>query len=194
MTRCSMLWQRPSNTAAALVRCLRKCEKLVSVGFSLVKWDSPTKNAIHWLLDAVVTGCPNLSKLNLTGMKVTPLQSYNLGMKISETWRGHHLLIHMRQSISTEFIDVAFSLMKALKRHSRLQVDYVGGFRGSVLIRRKKSSLVRLLTLPVAVFSQQRDNEADDLDELCSTLLPDQTAIFGLTPFDHSIMLAPFKT
>lgn len=190
MTRSSMLWERPSHTASALVRCLRKCEKLVNVGFKSVKWHSPTCNGVHWLLDAIVTGCPNLSRLNLKAMRITPLQSYNLGVKISDTWKGHQLFIHMRQSDQVEFIEAAFSLMKALKEHSRLRVDYIGGFGGSVLIRRKKLYLGRLLTL---TFNQQQNNDADDLEDFSSILPPNPMTIFGLTPFDSSIMFAPFQ-
>jgi len=180
LTGWSMQWERASSTVSALKRSLRNCEKLTCVGFCSVKWSSSTNNNVHWLLDSVVSGCPNLSHLILKGMRLTPLQSFNLGVKISEKWGGNNLLIPMRQSIQTEFVDIVGSLMRAVKKHSRLRVSYIGGSEGSVLIRRKKLHLSRLLTLAPGLVHHHESGSEDDSD---LTLAPGQMTFFGATSF-----------
>ena len=83
MTNCFMSWQRPAGTAASLLTSLRKCERLVSIGLVNLQLVTEHDDPVHWLLDAVITACPHLEELNLSGTKLTALQSYNLGIN---TW------------------------------------------------------------------------------------------------------------
>ena len=96
-------------------------------------------------------------------------------------------------------MDTGFHLIHALRKHSKLRTDFVACSSGTVLIRRKKY-LAGLLHMrdrdrdKGASFTS-KDNSKDSSnakEELVLTQSPGQANLFGLTPFDHSILMAPF--
>ena len=213
---CCLVWQRPSSTSASLIRHLRKCVKLVSVELNFVKFhvadlkahklsSAEQEEPVHWLLESIVSGCPFLEVLGFNGTKLTALQSYNLGLKIERKWKGSLLQIHTRHSSQSSLEeDVIYSLIQALKSSSKFRTVYNGGYRGTILIRRKKHlcGLFQNLRSIPQQFSLRRKNSGDmeendasedGIQHLRSTLSSGQRSIFGLTPFDYSIMLAHKK-
>ena len=107
------------------------------------------------------------------------------------------------------------NLLHALKNDSKFETDFIGGYRATVLIRRRKhicslgarlndikTGLPKLLPWLCSSSSElfnfrvngssdlQGDMENDNIEEICSTLPPGLRSLFGLTPFDYSIMLA----
>lgn len=211
---CSFMWHRPSQTSASVIRRLQKCEKLVSLELNFVQFRTAEseEEPTHWLLDAVASGCANLEELSLIGLALTPTQAYNLGLQIRNRWKGQSLQIHTWRSGGgnddqrTE--DIVANLLHVLKDHSKFLTDYIGGYRGTVLVRRRKlrCGLFRNIRISIPdllpLFSShsirnhhQHESEENgaafgDVEELCSSLPPGQRSLFGLTPFDYSIMLA----
>lgn len=261
MSFCSIAWQRPSQTAATLIRRLQKCEKLVELEFNFLQFCATAESAcpvtasavkpnqqlhvgqgepIHWLLYAVIAGCPRLEELSLIGTTLTLTQAYNLGLQIRDRWRGTTLRIHIWRTSNDEHQTaeiISMNLLHALKNDSKFETDFIGlverfyffvfhcfsflflcissGFRATVLIRRRKHlcslgarlndikiGLPKLLPLFCSSSSdlfnfrvngandQQENMGNDNIEELCSTLPPSLRSLFGLTPFDYSIMLA----
>ena len=210
---CSLHWHRPSQTSASVIRRLHKCEKLVSLELNFVQFRTDAEEEpTHWLLDTLISGCVNLEELSLIGMTLTPTQAYNLGLQIRNQWKGQSLQIHTWRSGGSndeqKTEDVVSNLLHILKDHSKFLTDYIGGYRGTVLVRRKKlrcglfrSIKIGMPSLLPHLFSshsiRNNQHESDengsvfgDVEELCSTLPPGQRSLFGLTPFDYSIMLA----
>lgn len=238
MSFCSIAWQRPSQTACTLIRRLQKCEKLVELELNFVQFcaaaesrpaTAPQKvnqqphttgqgDPIHWLLYAVVAGCPRLQELSLIGTTLTLTQAYNLGLQIRDKWKGVSLRIHIWRTSNDDHHTaeiISMNLLHELKNDSKFETDFIGGYRATVLIRRRKHlcSLVSKLNdikigipklLPLFcpsssdLFSFRANGtnnieellENDNMEELCSTLPPGLRSLFGLTPFDYSIMLA----
>lgn len=214
---CSFIWQRPSQTFTSLVRQLQKCEKLVSLELNFVRFrvtrtggeQDEEEESNHWLLDAVVAGCANLEELSLIGMTLTPAQAYNLAYGIRSRWKGHCLQIHTWRPGSgnqdeQRTDDVISNLLHVLKDHPKFLADFVGGYRGTIMIRRRKLRCglfrnIKIGSLFPLFTSQSIRNQPEseengavftDVEELCSSLPPGQRSLFGLTPFDYSIMLA----
>ena len=205
MSFCSITWQRPSQTAGTLIRRLQKCEKLVELEFNFVQY-------------AVIAGCPRLEELSLIGTTLTLTQAYNLGIQIRDRWKGNTLRIHVWRTSNDEQQTaeiISMNLLHALKNDSKFETDFIGGYRATVLIRRRKhicslgarlndikTGLPKLLPWLCSSSSElfnfrvngssdlQGDMENDNIEEICSTLPPGLRSLFGLTPFDYSIMLA----
>lgn len=233
MSFCSIVWQRPSQTACSLARCLLRCEKLVDLEFNFVRFSIvadtvatsskiPSPNAaqgdpIHWFANAVIAGCPQLKELSLIGTTLTVTQAYNLGLQIRDRWNGDFLRIHMWRTSNDEHqpTQIIFNLLHAFKNDNKFEADYIGGYRGTVAIRRRKHlcglvsrfrhlkiGFPKLLpyfcpnskhffrTASTTNFSEESGMEPDNIEELCSSLPPGLRSLFGLTPFDYSIMLA----
>ena len=222
MSFCSMTWHRPSQTSSAVVRRLQKCEKLVSLELNFVQFravhsssaegscvGTPTEHdeRTHWLLDAVVSGCSNLQELSLIGSTLNPTQAYNFAMQIRQHWKGLSLQIHTWRCghDQQQTDDVVGNLLHVLKNHSKFHTDYLGGYRGTVLIRRRKHlcGLFRQIKIGIpnllplfnqSTVSQEHPDENSttigDIEQLCSTLPPGQRSLFGLSVFDYSIMIA----
>lgn len=240
MSFCSITWQRPTHTACAITRCLLKCEKLVELELNFVHFcaandtltTAPSKvnqqfqsvgqgEPIHWLVNSIVAGCPQLKELSLIGMSLTLTQAYNLGLQIRDRWKGDVLRIHIWRTSHDENqpIQIIFNLLHTLKNDSRFEADYIGGYRETVVIRRRKHlcglvSRFRQIKIAIPKFmpffcptskelfqfrasgsGNQSDGEekaSNNMEELCSSLPPGLRSLFGLTPFDYSIMLANF--
>ena len=223
MSFCSVKWHRPSQTSSVVARRLQKCEKLVSLELNFVQFQAvhPSHTADgsscvtsaehdernHWLLEAIVSGCSNLQELSLVGSTLNPQQAYNLAMQIRQRWKGLSLQIHTWRCgyDQQQTDDVVSNLLHVLKSHSKFSTDYLGGYRGTVLVRRRKQlcGLFRQIKigipnlLPLFTHSANGPEHADenattigDIEQLCSTLPPGQRSLFGLTPFDYSIMIA----
>jgi hypothetical protein len=223
MSFCSMTWNRPSQTSSVVARRLKKCEKLVSLELNFVQFQAvhtshsadgpscvaPTEHDArnHWLLDAIVSGCSNLQELSLVGSTLSPQQAYNLAMQIRQRWKGLSLQIHTWRCghDQQQTDDVVSNLLHVLKNHSKFSTDYLGGYRGTVLVRRRKHlcGIFRQIKigipnlLPLFTHSATGQEHSDenatnvgDIEQLCSTLPPGQRSLFGLTPFDYSIMIA----
>jgi hypothetical protein len=239
MSFCSITWQRPSQTAGTLIRRLQKCEKLVELEFNFVQFCATAESAcpgtastvkphqqphvgqgepIHWLLYAVIAGCPRLEELSLIGTTLTLTQAYNLGIQIRDRWKGTTLRIHVWRTSNDEQQTaeiISMNLLHALKNDSKFETDFIGGYRATVLIRRRKhlcslgarlndikiglpkllpwlcSSSSELFNFRVNGSNDLQENiENDNIEEICSTLPPGLRSLFGLTPFDYSIMLA----
>ncbi len=234
MSYCSVVWKKPSQTAYTIVRRLLKCEKLTELEFNFVQFcaiaDSSATAAlkphpqphdqgepIHWFLYAVIAGCPRLEELSLVGMKLNSTQAYNLGLQIRDRWKGTSLRIHVWRTSNDEHktAEIIFNLLHALKTDSKFEADYIGGYRGTILIRRPSHlcsfvSRFRDITfgmpklLPFLCPSNrdfrtsgnkdlvENGVETDNIEELCATLPPGLRTLFGLTPFDYSIMLTQY--
>lgn len=240
MSFCSIAWQRPSQTACTLIRRLLKCEKLVELELNFVQFSAATESCwsacpatvpqkvnqhttgqgdpIHWLMYAVISGCPRLQELSLIGTKLTLTQAYNLGLQIRDKWKGVSLRIHIWGTSNDEDHTaeiISMNLLHELKNDSKFETDFIGGFRATVLIRRRKhlcGLVSRLNNIKIGIpkllplfcpsssdlfnfrtsgtSNVEENSENDNIEELCSTLPPGLRSLFGLTPFDYSIMLA----
>ena len=235
MSFCSIVWQKPSQTAYTIVRHLLKCERLRELEFNFVRFCAAAENSsgtaalkphqqpldqvdpIHWLLYAVIAGCPRLEELSLVGMQLNSTQAYNLGLQIRNRWKGTSLRIHIWRTNDDEHItaEIIFNLLHALKTDSKFEADYIGGYRATILVRRPshlcglvsrfrdmKTGIPKLLPLLCPSSRDLRASgsndlvengtESDNIEELCATLPPRLRSLFGLTPFDYSIMLAQY--
>lgn len=204
MSCCSLTWHRPSQTAFHVTRHLQKCERLVSVDLNFVRFravsaEEAGEELSHGLLDAIVCGVPHLEELNLIGVELAPLQASSLALKIRDRWKGLFLHIHTRRVAD----DVVLNLIHSLKVHPKFHVEFVGGYRATVMVRRRSHlcGLFRYLLTSASSNSSDAEDDDDgvevsDIDEdklkelLCSTLPPGHRNLFGLTPFDFSIMHA----
>lgn len=233
---CNIQWNRPSQTSAAIVRRLLKCEKLVSLELNYLKFrakqpaDSSicqrqsqhqtTENEVanHWLLDAVIAGCPNLEELSLVGTSLNFEQAISFANQIRDHWKGVTLSIHTwRMGQDEQETDAIVSVIQHIfKDHKKFTTEYTGGYRGTLVIRRRKHlcgivSRIRLMKMgiPSTMLRSGQPNRETFLDklyhdevnqreseqsnayaeELCPILPPGQRSLFGLTPFDYSIML-----
>ncbi len=195
------------------MRRLQKCEKLVSLELNFVQFrtgiEVEEETPTHYLLDAIVSGCVNLEEVSLIGMSLTPVQAYHLGLQIRNKWKGQSVQIHTwccggAKNDEQRTEEVVSNLLHVLKGHPKFVTDYVGGYRGTILVRRRKlrCGLFRNIRishlLPLfgsqSIRNQQEAEEngfdLNEVEELCSSLPPGQRSLFGLTPFDYSIMLA----
>lgn len=244
-------WQHPSQTASNIARRLLRCEKLIELELNFVQFcvveDVPGATAlkvnqqphpadqgepVHWLLYAIVNGCPRLEELSVIGMKLTLTQAYNLGMLIRDRWKGDTLRMHVWCTGEDEHqtMEIIYNLLNVLKADDKLEADYIGGYRGTITIRRRKrmfnfiSRINDIKTVfpkvkPIFASSkdlfQQRTSQSgdfgdaemkeqilryriaikeanDNMETLCSSLPPTLRSLFGLTPFDYSIMQTHF--
>lgn len=239
MSFCSIMWQRPTQTSWAIARCLSKCEKLVELELNFVHFCAAVDTMsttlspkgqfravgqgepIHWLVNSVIAGCPQLKELSLIGMTLTLTQAYNLGLQIRDRWKGDVLRIHIWRTSNDENqpIQIILNLLHTLKNDSRFETDYIGGYKETVVIRRKKHlcglvSRFRQIKIGIPKFmpffcpttrdlfhfrasgsgnlSQEDETISDNVEKLRSSLPPGLRSLFGLTPFDYSIMLANF--
>lgn len=236
MSFCSIVWQRPSQTASSVSRYLAKCEKLRQLECNFVQFypvgeSLPTLSSksgqpntdfsepVHWLVNALVAGCPRLEELSVIGLTLTAAQAYNLGIQIRDRWRGTSLRVHLWRTGHDEYqpTEIIYNVIHALKNDKKLVADYIGGYRETVLIRRRKNlcglvsqfrdmkmGLPNILPLLCPsnqdLFSfeesacddevDQTKGESDRMEEVCANLPPSLSSLFGLTAFDYSIMRA----
>lgn len=233
---CIINWSRPSQTSASVVRSLLKCEKLVSLELNYLKFrakqlpDSASQRQLqslsgdqedsnHWLLEAIISGCPHLEDLSLVGTRLNITQAVNFAIQVRDHWKGSSLSIHtLRMGQDEEETDEIVSVIQQIfKDHRKFHTEYVGGYRGTLIIRRRKHlcgivSRIRHLKIGILSISprsglphresflpkiycedsnqRQSEHSSENAEELRTTLPPGQRSLFGLTPFDYSILLA----
>ena len=238
MSFCSIGWQRPSHTASSVSRYLIKCERLREIECNFVQFCASgewalltpklnqhvhsveSSEPVHWLVNTFIAGCPRLEELSVIGLTLTATQAYNLSVQIRDRWKGSTLRIHMSHTSpdGCQPNETIYNLIHGLKNDKKLTVHFIGGYGGTVLIRRRqplcglvshvrnvRKGLPKILPLLCPSnqdsfdFQESANGESEDsreesnnIDELCANLPPGLSSLFGLTPFDYSIMRAHF--